>query len=165
MERKDLIVQDVRLMIALRERRASLKDFSTHGPCPCFGADSGHIAAVDPNIKINKGELEWNHVSRTPLTMGHLWQLPKELRSSSILSNFEPRWEKVKRDNEDSQEQQKRDPSVQGVSLLPALSRTFAGQLFLVAALELLTLFCWQVIALTINQHQIHQRSHCLYQQ
>ena len=79
--------------------------------------------------------------------MGHLWQLPKELRSSSILSNFEPRWEKVKRDSaSDGGLEKNRDPSNKGVSLLPALSRTFAGQLLMVAALELLTLFCWQVI-------------------
>ena len=91
-------------------------------------------------------------LSRTPLTMGHLWQLPKELRSSSILSNFEPKWEKVKKDFEhDNRQEEKRAPSGGGVSLLPALSRTFAGQLLLVAALELLTLFCWQVIASTIN--------------
>ena len=96
--------------------------------------------------------------------MGHLWQLPKELSSSSILSNFDPKWEKVKRENDDGQQQQKRDPSGQGVSLLPALSRTFAGQLLLVAALELLTLFCWQVIAIIINLFQIHQRICCLHQ-
>ena len=87
--------------------------------------------------------------------MGHLWQLPKELRSSSILANFEPKWEKVKRDYDDGQEQ-KRDQPEPGVSLLPALSKTFAGQLLLVALLELLTLFCWQVIAFTIHKHQIH---------
>ena len=96
--------------------------------------------------------------------MGHLWQLPKELSSSSILSNFEPKWEKVKRDNANGQQQQKRDPSGPGVSLLPALSRTFAGQLLLVAALELLTLFCWQVIAIIINLFQIHQRIRRLHQ-
>ena len=143
-------IQYVRLRIALRGRQASHKDFSTLGPCLYFGADSGHLAGINPNIRITKGA--WllfglKICFRTPLTMGHLWQLPKELRSSSILSNFEPRWEKVKRDNDDGQqEQQRRDPSGKGVSLLPALSRTFAGQLLMVAALELLTLFCWQVI-------------------
>ena len=78
--------------------------------------------------------------------MGHLWQLPTELRSSSILSNFEPKWEEVKRSFDDNSQEEKRDPSGRGVSLLPALSRTFASQLLLVAALELLTLFCWQVL-------------------
>ena len=92
--------------------------------------------------------------------MGHLWQLPKELRSSSILSNFEPKWEKVKRDHDDNPQEEKRAPSGGGVSLLPALSRTFAGQLLLVAALELLTLFCWQVIASTVDQHQIYHHLH-----
>ena len=67
------------------------------------------------------------------------------------MANFEPKWEKVKRDNDDGQEEQKRDQSGPGVSLLPALSKTFAGQLLLVALLELLTLFCWQVIAFIIN--------------
>ena len=69
-------------------------------------------------------------------------------------------------DNDDGQQQQeKRDPSDQGVSLLPALSRTFASQLLMVAALELLTLFCWQVIAIIIiNLYQINQQILCLHQ-
>ena len=62
MERKDQIVHDVRLRIALRrrlrialrerlrialrERQAFLKDFSTLGSCLCFGVDSGHPAAI-----------------------------------------------------------------------------------------------------------------------
>ena len=81
---------------------------------------------------------------RTPLTMGHLWQLPKELKSSSILSNFDPKWEKVKA--EYNCRQVKKEEPGPGVSLLPALSRTFASQLLLVAALEVLTVFFWQVI-------------------
>ena len=152
MEKKDQIVHDVRLRIALRrrlrialrEKQAFLKDFSTLGSCLCFGVDSGHLAAIS-KLNLNPSFL----LPRTPLTMGHLWQLPKELRSSSILANFEPKWEKVKRDNDDRQEQ-KRDQSGPGVSLLPALSKTFASQLLLVALLELLTLFCWQVIAFII---------------
>ena len=99
-----------------------------------------------PKLTVHGWHLDCKYPFRTPLTMGHLWRLPKEMRSSSILSSFEPKWEKVKRDNANGQQQQKRDPSGAGVSLLPALSRTFAGQLLLVAALELLTLFCWQVI-------------------
>ena len=81
---------------------------------------------------------------RTPLTRGHLWQLPKELKSSSILSNFDPKWEKVK--TEYNGRQVKKEEPGPGVSLLPALSRTFASQLLLVAALEVLTVFFWQVI-------------------
>jgi len=80
---------------------------------------------------------------RTPLTMGHLWQLPKELKSSSILSNFDPKWEKVK--TEYNCRQAKKEEPGPGVSLLPALTRTFASQLLLVAALEVLTVFFWQV--------------------
>ena len=76
--------------------------------------------------------------------MGHLWQLPKELKSSSILSNFDPKWEKVK--TEYNCRQVKKEEPGPGVSLLPALTRTFASQLLLVAALEVLTVFFWQVI-------------------
>ena len=36
--------------------------------------------------------------------------------------------------------------------MLPALARTFSGQLLMVAALELLTLFCWQVTGINITK-------------
>ena len=94
---------------------------------------------------------EFKQHSRAPLTLGHLWQLPKQLRSSSILSSFEPRWEKVKRERAGREENKD-----SGVSLLPALARTFSGQLLMVAALELLTLFCWQVTGINITKVQTY---------
>ena len=127
-------------LIVPRWRRASHRDSFTPGPCLCSGWDSGDLNKI-------KKSFEFKQHSRSPLTLGHLWQLPKQLRSSSILSNFEPRWEKVKRERGGREENKD-----SGVSLLPALARTFSGQLLMVAALELLTLFCWQVTGINITK-------------
>ena len=46
LRRRLMIALRERLRIALRERQAFLKDFSTLGSCLCFGVDSGHPAAI-----------------------------------------------------------------------------------------------------------------------
>ena len=86
---------------------------------------------------------------RAPLTAGHLWPLPKQLTSDTVIPNFESKLEQVKKvPQQEKSEQNAQKP----FSVFPALARSLRGEVMFVGCLELVTLVCWQASPLVMRR-------------
>jgi ABC-type multidrug transport system fused ATPase/permease subunit len=86
---------------------------------------------------------------RTTLSPGDLWELPEELTSQTIVSNFENKKLSAKSNGTKDE-----DPAPEAkaiMSVLPVLVKVFCWDLVLISCLEMVTVLCWQALPMVMK--------------